>query len=881
MTDDLQGRQSAAPDPDAAGRGPGRRRIAPVVAAVLLLFLAVFFIPPMVGIGKYRARITRLISTSLGRPVRLSSVELRLLPRPGFVITNLSVAEDPAYGAEPVLHASSVTASIRLLSLWRGRLVIDSISVDDASLNVVHAGPGRWNLDSLFRTAAVKAGTLGNGQPAGEALPLPYLEATNSRINIKDGAEKLPFSLVNTDFEFWQPDPGDWRIRLRGQPARTDVSLSLEDTGEVRLEASAHRAPQLSRMPISLDLDWRQAQLGQLSRLLIGSDPGWRGDLTGNLHLEGTADAAHVTTRLRATGVHRAEFAPAEPLDFDANCAFLYHYRQHSLEDIDCNSPLGDGHIQLTGDFSPGATPNAKPSNLTLALDRISVGAGLDLLRTVRSGLAPDLAATGSISGKLVYSAVHGSPAAPAPRKKAHPRSTASPPSESGPLTGSLAVEGFQLSGGSLTQPIHATKVVLQPAIMPGSASGRAESLIGSMSIPAGGPVPLAVGFRIAPLGYQVDLRGPVSLTRARELAQTAGFSDPAGFDNLAGAPVTLDLTAAGPWIPAGEAVAEPDGQSPDTFTGTLTLHDANWSADFLAHPLMLAQATLHLASGHLLWDPVAFTYGPVQGTATFDLPIDCPGTDPCLPQFQLRFGDLDASRLQGAILGVHESGAGGSSLLSSLIDRLHPSSAPPWPRLQGTIKAGLLVLGPITLRQPAAVVRIAPDGAEITSLDAGLLGGQLQLSGSLQKPATDQDKPSYQFQGSFQKINASALGQLIGLRWSGSPLSGSGTLDFSGYTADDLAATAKGSFHYVCQHGAIAPPAAFRATFPPALARFDRWTADAAIAHGAIVLGRNQVNQAGRSRSVQARLTFAEPPRLAFSTPAASPPATRKSENK
>ena len=46
------------------------------------------------------------MSNSLGRPVRMSGVELRLLPRPGFVITDLTVEEDPSYGAEPVLHAS-------------------------------------------------------------------------------------------------------------------------------------------------------------------------------------------------------------------------------------------------------------------------------------------------------------------------------------------------------------------------------------------------------------------------------------------------------------------------------------------------------------------------------------------------------------------------------------------------------------------------------------------------------------------------------------------------------------------------------------------------------------------------------------------------------
>jgi len=874
MVDDAQGGQTIVPSSDSApGRTRGRRRIVFILAAVLLLFLAVFFVPPMFSIGKYRARITELISASLGRPVRLASVELRLLPRPGFVITDLSVAEDPAYGAEPVLHANTVTASIRLLSLLRGRLAIDSISVDEASLNIVRAGPGRWNLDPLFRTAAAKAGSIG-GQPGRSAMRLPYLEATDSRINIKDGAEKLPFSLVNTDFEFWQPDPGEWRIRLRGQPARTDVSLSLEDTGEVRLEASIHSAPQLSQMPIRLDLDWREAQLGQLSRLLIGSDPGWRGDLTGDLHLEGTPDTAHITTRLSAAGVHRAEFAPAEPLDFDANCAFVYRYSLRAFENVDCNSPLGNGRIQLTGNLSPDRPGVAHPSNLTLALDRISVAAGLDLLRTVRSGLSTDLAASGAVSGTLVYSAA---PPAAVPQKKVpatRPKARLQPvPPAPGPLSGSLTVTGFELSGAGLTQPIRASKVVLEPV----GESGM-ESLAGSMSIPAGAPAPLAVTFRAAASGYQVDLHGPISLARVRELAHAASLPDAAGLDSLAGEPVSLDLTASGPWISSGEP--QPGNPGVDTLTGSLTLHNANWHADFLASHLEIAQATLHLGNGHLLWDPVAFTYGAVQGTATLDLPTDCPGPDPCLPQFQLQFGELDGSRLQAAILGVHGPGAEQPSLLSDLIERLHPSSAPPWPRLQGTVKAGSLVLGPITLRQPTATVHINPDGAEITSLDAGLFGGQLQLSGTLQKPATDQDKPNYGFEGSFQKLSPAALGQLMGLRWTGTPLSGYGKLDFSGYTAADLAASAKGSFHFTCQHGAIAAAGAAHAAVPPALARFDRWTADAAIANGAITLGPNQVRQAGRTVSVRGVLTFATPPKLAFSPPENLQPAQSKREN-
>jgi len=380
---------------EAQPRQRKRKRLWLALAA-LAVILAVVFVPPYVSVNRYKSRITHLISSSLGRPVRLSSVEVRVLPRPGFLLTDLTVEEDPAYGAEPVLHANTVTASIRLLSLWRGRLEIDTISVDEASLNVVRASAGRWNLDSLFRTATAQAqSAAGSGKPD-KPVKLPYLEATNSRINVKSGVEKLPFSLIDADLSFWQQSPGDWRIRLRGQPARTDLSIEQADTGVVRLEAELRRAPELRQMPVHLDLEWREAQLGQLTRLVLGSDPGWRGDLTGELHLDGTADAAQIKARLRAIGVHRAEFAPAEPMDFDANCSLAAHFTTRAIDNLVCDSPFGSGRIRLTGDLPGSFSEQGSIPRFSAELDRVPVTLALDALRTVRSGLAPGLVATGS-----------------------------------------------------------------------------------------------------------------------------------------------------------------------------------------------------------------------------------------------------------------------------------------------------------------------------------------------------------------------------------------------------------------------------------------------------------------------------------------------------
>ena len=180
-------------------------------------------------------------------------------------------------------------------------------------------------------------------------------------------------------------------MKLRGQPARTDVSINSADTGIVEIDATAQQTADLRQMPIHLDMDWRDAQLGQLTRLMTGSDAGWRGDLRGEMHMDGTSENAQIKTRLRATGVHRAEFAPPEPMDFDANCSLVYHYTKRTVENMACDSPLGDGRIRLAGEMNG----NGHVPKYSVEMDRVPVAAGLEALRTVRSGVDPNLTAAG------------------------------------------------------------------------------------------------------------------------------------------------------------------------------------------------------------------------------------------------------------------------------------------------------------------------------------------------------------------------------------------------------------------------------------------------------------------------------------------------------
>ena len=481
-----------------------------------------------------------------------------------------------------------------------------------------------------------------------------------------------------------------------------------------------------------------------------------------------------------------------------------------------------------------------------------------------------------------------------------------------GPFTGSLTVADLVLTGGGLTRPVQAPKITLEPSAAPHASD---SALTGTVAIPAGGDTPLVFTLRFSLSGYQVGVRGQTSFARARELAHAAGIRQSQALSALAGDPITADLVVAGPWIPretipqetmppevplagnTGSTSAPAAGQelpapvpSPstsadlippniipltDSLTGTVTLRNANWKADFLASRVQIFEATLHLDGENLRWDPVAFSYGPVKGTVSLSVPLagspscsaELPAPPPCPVQFQLQFDDLDAATLESALLGAQKK----TTMLSDLINRLSPSASPPWPALEGTVQADSLTLGPVTLQDVSADLRVQPTGVEITNVDASLFGGSIHLSGSLVKPATDQEKPDYTFEGDFQKLDVTSVGALLGLRWAGTPLDGNGKIELAGYTGEDLAASAHGAVHFECRRGAIGnqPSESAKAEpVPAALSRFDRWTGDAAIANGGLTLDQSLVLVGARKQSVQATVTFGDPPVVNFAAP-------------
>ena len=401
----------------------GHRRLI-ALFCFLVAILLLTFIPPLLNVSRFQQRIARNISASIGRPVHFSKLSLNLLPIPGFTLDNFVVDEDPAFGSEPILFAETVRADLRFSSLWR-RAEFSTISLTNPSVNLVRDDNGRWNIEGSAALQASHIQAAPTAQlHAGPARRVPYIEATGARLNLKLDQEKTPFSMTDADFALWLPEPHQWHLRLEAHPLRTDATPG--DTGTIRMEGTLGGgdvdASSLAKIPINLQGDWRQAQLGGLSRLIFGNDSGLRGDFTINFATAGTVGRNVITTTIKVEKARRADFVPDHMLSLEATCNATAENSFQSFRNIDCHwPPAGSSDpslLVLTADLPDVRQPGSATVNINLpslpaetffdwlrvATPHAPSGAGT-LTGTLSLAPGPDAGAQSTWSGQLEFAA--------------------------------------------------------------------------------------------------------------------------------------------------------------------------------------------------------------------------------------------------------------------------------------------------------------------------------------------------------------------------------------------------------------------------------------------------------------------------------------------
>ena len=757
---------------------PGRMsRRAWWISAVVGAILLGLFAPPFINVNRYRNRVATSIGRALGRDVTVSNIELRLLPRPGMVLSTFVVADDPSYGPEPMLRADTVTAYIRLSSLWRGRLEIGTLSLDSPSLNLVRRADGHWNLEELVgRTSQVPSAPTAKTRP-GSRPRFPYVEATAGHINFKLGQVKKAFAFSDADFALWLESENEWGVRLEARPVRSDVPVS--DTGTLRMEGRFQTASQLRNTPVSLKVNFTEGQLGQITTLIYGRDRGWRGGLTSTAILAGTPASLALTLDARVDDFRRYDIALGEALPLRVHCTGIYSSPDDSVRDIQCQSPVRPGLLMLRGNFI-GWTGEAY--DLGISAEQIPLNRVVALARHTKKDLPEDLTATGSADAEFSVRKDAGAFPVWAGGGRTNHLTLQSKVLKQDLDLGELEFSVPQTAGQPRGTAVHRKSAQ-------SSRSGNRASIlrvsVKPFAMPLGAASPATAAGYFDLEHYQIILRGNAELTRLLNIARAMGIGTPP--IGLAG-PAQVNLEIAGAFT----------GFAPPSPSGTLDLRNAAAELQGVFEPLQVAAATVMLTDQVVNVGPFTaeFNGGPaVNGSASF--PLICASRETCVLRFDLHTPEVSVARLNRLFNPAIQSQPWYHLLAIGQQDE----SALMKLRARGHISAGRAVIGALAASDLTAAIEMNAGTISLKDIRADLLGGH--YTGNWDGDFSAKP-PKFFGSGIVSKVAVAQIATLMHDAWATGTLDGQYTLGLVGLDATALRSSATGSANFKWSGGTL-----------------------------------------------------------------------------
>lgn len=590
------------------------------LAVAALIVLALFVLRP--GASRLKSRIVTSISSAIGRQVEVDSVQIRLLPRPGFELHGLVVYDDSAFGAEPMLRCSEVSAALRVTSLLRGRLEVARLNLTEPSLNLVHAPQGGWNLEALVERSAHKA-LAPTSKAKSEPRPgFPYIEGTSARINFKNGAEKKPYALTNADFALWQDSENTWGVRLKAQPFRSDFNLN--DTGILQVNGTWQRANRVRDTPLQLSLEWNRAQLGQVTKFFSGLDRGWRGAVQMDATLTGTPADLKVTSSVSVPDFRRYDIMTGEALKLTARCDGHYSSLDHAFHELNCVAPVGDGQITVKGEIG---FPGTHSFDLDATAEQIPARAALALVERAKKNLPDDLTAGGVIRGHLLW------------QEDAGGHSTSR-------FEGRGEISDFRLASAANKIALGPETIPFVFGIRPSKNEARrrdaAEAVVLTAPHIEFGPFPAATGRAvtvrgwIARSGYNIALAGDADISKTLRLARLVGLP---ALRTTAEGQATIDLRIAGAW--SGWSYGSGTSFSGPQVIGTAKLHNVLVTLHGTGAPVEILAGDLQLLPERARIDRLSMKAAEEQWTGSVELPRGCGTPDACLAQVDLKASEI------------------------------------------------------------------------------------------------------------------------------------------------------------------------------------------------------------------------------------------------
>jgi hypothetical protein len=284
-----------------------------IATLVVLVIVAAAVVPYLVDTPRIQAYIATAAAQTLRRPVKFSSVWLRVLPLPAVELHGLEVADDPSFGAAPFLRLDTGRVRLKLVPLLSGRVELGDVVLKKPVITIIQAADGRLNISTLGTTTEPRPPSRPGRATGAPAVAAPVVV---TRVQVDDGLvtyvargkgeAPAQYRLSDVDLTL---TGGGTQITFKGdarlQPG--DVGLTLRD-GIVAVGARPLTEASL-RGKVAID----GKDVASLAAVAVGPAPALGGGVKGTLALGGTVGAPTAAGEITLSGLTVTQTNPRCP----------------------------------------------------------------------------------------------------------------------------------------------------------------------------------------------------------------------------------------------------------------------------------------------------------------------------------------------------------------------------------------------------------------------------------------------------------------------------------------------------------------------------------------------------------------------------------------
>lgn len=272
-----------------------RRRTTLIVAGVvaILLLAVILVLPAIFNVDRYRPQLVSYLQEKTGKKVEIGRLALTFFPVT-IHIDHIGVRNPPIFPAGYVLQVARIDAELSVRALLHRQLVIKSLVVEDAVLNLTSDPDGPWNFENPQSKVSAKAVSLG------PISILNIMRATVIASNLlpSDAAGPIFFEAHDISCELEQ-------VNLAGiiDPA----SSSMDGQGRLKADHLRFGSVEARNLNSKLRLESRQVFFTDVNAEVYG------GSAVGSLSFDLSAKNTSFKSNARLSGINVARLLAAFP----------------------------------------------------------------------------------------------------------------------------------------------------------------------------------------------------------------------------------------------------------------------------------------------------------------------------------------------------------------------------------------------------------------------------------------------------------------------------------------------------------------------------------------------------------------------------------------